>query len=368
MADESLASPLMTGTLPARPHDIARDVDEVLAKFVEEQAAALRALDPALEPLIAAAACAVTAQGKRMRPTFAYWGWRSVAGPAADHDGVLPALAALELLHTFALVHDDIMDGSATRRGHPTAHRALAAHHSTHRLRGDSAHFGTSAGILIGDLCLVWADTLMSRAKVPAHTLLRARAGYDLMRVETIAGQFLDVLGESAREWTFNRALRTAQLKTAAYTVTRPLLFGAALADPAGGTLDAAFERYGLAVGVAFQLRDDLLGLYGEPSTTGKPVGEDLITGKPTVLLELARAMAGPAQRAELDRLLAARENVDVAKVAELLQHTGATLRLDRMISERVAIALDALDRAPIDPCARAPLARLAAAAAWRNT
>lgn len=356
----------MAGTLPAL--DIATDVDQLLGEFIAEEAAALRALDPALEPLISAAVRAVTAPGKRMRPTFAYWGWRSVAGPAADHRGMLPALASLELLHAFALVHDDVMDGSATRRGHPTAHRALAGHHWAQRLRGDAAHFGVSGAILVGDLCLVWADKLMSRAGVPAHALLHARAGYDVMRVETIAGQFLDVLGESARRWTFHRALRTAQLKTAAYTVTRPLLFGAALADPVGGTLDSAFGTYGLAVGVAFQLRDDLLGLYGDPQATGKPVGEDLATGKPTVLLELARALAGPAEKAELDRLLAAREKVDVARVAALIQQTGATLRLDQMISERVAIALDALDRAPVDPCARDPLARLAAAAAWRNT
>jgi geranylgeranyl diphosphate synthase type I len=260
------------------------------------------------------------------------------------------------------------MDGSSTRRGRLTAHRALAAQHSTQGLRGDAAHYGMSSAILVGDLCLVWADRLMGLSTVAAHTLLRARAGYDVMRAETIAGQFLDVLGESAREWTLERALRTAQLKTAGYTVTRPLQFGATLGDPPGSAVQAAFDRYGRAVGVAFQLRDDLLGLYGDPSATGKPVGEDLATGKPTVLLELARKLAGPAQSAELIRLLADLENVDVARVSCLIQETGATARLDQMISERVAFALDVLDRAPIDSCARAPLARLAAAAAWRTS
>ncbi|GIH11097.1 geranylgeranyl pyrophosphate synthase [Rhizocola hellebori] len=343
-------------------------MDGVLKDFVGDEVAALLALDPALEPLTGAAMNAVFAGGKRMRPTFAYWGWRSVAGPSASQERVLPALAALELLHTFALVHDDIMDGSPTRRGQLTAHRALAADHSTQGLRGDPAHFGVSSAILVGDLCLVWADKLMSRSAVAPHTLLRARAGYDVMRAETIAGQFLDVLGESAREWTLERALRTAQLKTAGYTVTRPLQFGAALGDPAGRAVSAAFERYGQAVGVAFQLRDDLLGLYGDPSATGKPVGEDLAAGKPTVLLELARSLADPAQSAELDKLLSDTENLDVARVSRLIQETGATIRLDQMISQRVAIALEVLDRAPIDACARAPLGRLAAAAAWRNT
>jgi geranylgeranyl diphosphate synthase type I len=359
----------MAEPLPAcGERDITEAVDSVLKDFVGDEVAALLALDPALEPLAGAAMNAVFAGGKRMRPTFAYWGWRAVAGPGPSQEGVLPALAALELLHTFALVHDDIMDGSPTRRGRLTAHRALAADHSTQGLRGNSAHFGMSGAILVGDLCLVWADKLMSLSTVAAHTLMQARAGYDLMRVETIAGQFLDVLGESARQWTLRRALRTAQLKTAGYTVTRPLQFGAALGDPAGGAIAAAFERYGSAVGVAFQLRDDLLGLYGDPSATGKPVGEDLAAGKPTVLLELTRSLAGTAQHAELDRLLAAREKVDVARVARLIQETGATARLDQMIAKRVAIALDVLDRAPIDPCARAPLGRLAAAAAWRNT
>ncbi len=367
MANESLPFPLLAEALPACGN-IAEAVDDVLKDFVGGEVAALLALDPALEPLAGAAMNAVFAGGKRMRPTFAYWGWRAVAGPAEPPEPVLPALAALELLHTFALVHDDIMDGSPTRRGRLTAHRALAAEHQTQGLRGDPAHFGNSSAILVGDLCLVWADKLMSQASVAAHTLMRARAGYDLMRVEAIAGQFLDVLGESAHEWTLGRALRTAQLKTAGYTVTRPLLFGAALGGPCDDGVEAAFERYGHAVGVAFQLRDDLLGLYGEPSETGKPVGEDLACGKPTVLLELARALGSPAQKAELARLLAARERVDVARVARLIRQTGATVQLDQMISKRVAIALDALDRAPIDPCAREPLAQLASAAAWRTT
>jgi geranylgeranyl diphosphate synthase type I len=348
--------------------DLHEQVEQALSDFVLAETAALLDVDHALEPLLAAARDAVLGGGKRIRPLFAYWGWRSVAGPAAPVQPVLPALAALELLHAFALVHDDVMDRSATRRGRPTAHRALAAAHAGQRLRGDAERFGDSGAILVGDLCLVWADRLMSRAKVPAPALAGARAAYDRMRVEAIAGQFLDVLGDHARSWSPERALRTARLKTAGYTATWPLHYGAALAGATGtafarGPLGRAYTRYGLAVGEAFQLRDDLLGLYGEPAVTGKPVGDDL--GKPTMLLLLARALANAAQHAELDKLLAA-EQPDVTRLAEVVRATGAARRLSDMITERVADAQGALADAPLDESVRAALGELAAAVAWR--
>lgn len=348
--------------------DLHHRVDQALSDFVLAETAALLDVDHALEPLLAAARDAVLGGGKRLRPLFAYWGWRSVAGPDAPVQPVLPALAALELLHAFALVHDDVMDRSATRRGRPTAHRALAAAHAGQRLRGDADRFGDAGAILVGDLCLVWADRLMSRAKVHAAALAGARAAYDRMRVEAIAGQFLDVLGDHAPTWSPERALRTARLKTAGYTATWPLHYGAALAGApaatfARGPLGRAYTRYGLAVGEAFQLRDDLLGLYGEPAVTGKPVGDDL--GKPTVLLLLARARATAAQHAELDKLLAA-GHPDIARLGEVIRATGAAERLGDMITERVAEAQGALADAPVDQPVRAALGELAAAVAWR--
>jgi geranylgeranyl diphosphate synthase type I len=347
--------------------DVAAAVDELLKAFVAEEAQALRRLSPELEPLIDAVTAAVLAGGKRLRPAFGYWGWRAVAGPAPSPDPVLPALAALELLHAFALVHDDIMDRSSLRRGEPTVHRALAAVHGRRGLRGSPEHYGVSTAILVGDLCLVWADILMSMASVPARSLLRARAGYDRMRAETIAGQFLDVQGEASTEWTLGLALRTAQLKTARYTVTRPLLFGATLAASAEPGLRQAFEHYGDLVGVAFQLRDDLLGLYGDPSTLGKPVGEDLRAGKPTVVLELARLLADPGQLAELRRIRNASNGFDVERAVRVIEETGAVRRVEDLIARKLEIAYDALDGAPMHDCAREPLARLAAAAAWRT-
>ncbi|GAA2376507.1 geranylgeranyl pyrophosphate synthase [Catellatospora methionotrophica] len=374
MANDTFSATAPSFTLPAGPGsvdhaaDLQQRVEATLSDFVLAETAALLDVDHALEPLLAATRDAVLGGGKRLRPLFAYWGWRSVAGPDAPVQPVLPALAALELLHAFALVHDDVMDRSATRRGRPTAHRALAAAHVGQRLRGDAERFGDAGAILVGDLCLVWADRLMGRAKVHAAALAGARAAYDRMRVEAIAGQFLDVLGDHVPTWSPERALRTARLKTAGYTATWPLHYGAALAGApsatfARGPLGRAYTRYGLAVGEAFQLCDDLLGLYGEPAVTGKPVGDDL--GKPTMLLLLARAQASAAQCDELDKLLAA-EQPDVARLGELVRETGAASTLGDMIAERVADAHGALAHAPVDPGVQAALGALAAAVAWR--
>jgi geranylgeranyl diphosphate synthase type I len=191
------------------------------------------------------------------------------------------------------------------------------------------------------------------------------------MRVEAIAGQFLDVLGESSVEWSVARALRTARLKTASYTVVRPLRYGATLGGPVPAPVRQALTRYGFAVGEAFQLRDDLLDLDGDPAVTGKPAGADLARGKPTVLLELARARANRAQADELDRLLASTEphtdsGARTGRLAALVRETGATTQVHTMIAQRATEAVAALDQAPIAPRARAALADLAAAVAWR--
>ncbi len=372
MANDTFASMITDVTgwpVPAPPTDIIATVDRVLTDFLDAEASSLTALDRGLAPLVDAARHAVLGGGKRLRPTFAYWGWRGAVGPGPAVEPVLPALAALELLHAFALVHDDIMDGSPTRRGLPTAHRALACWHDSRSLTGDPRHFGTCAAILVGDLCLVWADRLAGRAHLPAATYVAARRGYDRMRVEAIAGQFLDLLGESAPAWSVERALRTARLKTASYTVVRPLAYGAALGDSTGdGPLTHAYARYGYAVGEAFQLRDDLLGVYGDPLVTGKPVGEDLARGKPTVLVELGRTMATGTQAAELATLLERRGPEDLLRLAALLRDTGAPARLGDMIAERIASALSTLDDAPIDAWTRDALAQLASTAAWRES
>jgi geranylgeranyl diphosphate synthase, type I len=342
-------------------------IEGIIETFVTRQTSALTELDPALAPLAATAREAVLSPGKRLRPAFAYWGWRGAGGDPSFEKDVLPAIAALELLHAFALVHDDVMDRSDTRRGRPSAHRRLAAEHTRLGLRGDPDHFGDSGAILVGDLCLVWADRLIAEARIPSARLILAREGYDRMRAETIAGQFLDVFGESARGWGLAQALRTTRLKTAAYTVVRPLIFGAALAGRGDALTNRAYTRFGLAVGVAFQLRDDLLGLYGHEDVTGKPVGQDVTAGKPTLLLELARALASPGRREEIDFLVRSRDASAARKVAALVEEAGAVAKAEQMIGTRLAAAYSALAKAPITDMARKALLRLADKAVWRQ-
>ncbi|MCO1617093.1 polyprenyl synthetase family protein [Micromonospora sp. CPM1] len=357
------------GVLAAFTKDLIKGIDETLAAFLAAEVESLTEIDAAMGGFAATARDCVLAGGKRVRPTFAYWGWRGVVGGEEPLCSVLPALSALELLHTFALVHDDVMDASDTRRGLPTAHRAAAARHRAAGHTGDPDRYGEAVAVLIGDLCMVWADRLMAHAAVPADRLLDVRRCYDQMRVETVAGQFLDVLGENdSANWTVDRALRVARYKTASYTVQRPLLFGACLAGAdADDPLIAAYTRYGLAVGEAFQLRDDLLGVYGDPQTTGKPAGDDLRTGKPTALLMLARQLADPAQRRALERAGSVTSAREVDRLADVVRDTGATARVERMISDRVTEALAALGTAPIDETARTALTGLATAATARR-
>ncbi|WP_320067335.1 polyprenyl synthetase family protein [Micromonospora sp. RTGN7] len=356
------------GVLAAFTKDLVKGVDDTLAGFLATEVAALAEIDPAMGGFAATARDCVLSGGKRARPTFAYWGWRG-GGGGEPLPAVLPALAALELLHTFALVHDDVMDASNTRRGRPTAHRAAAARHVAAGHTGDPDRFGEAVAVLVGDLCMVWADRLMAHATVSPARLLDVRHCYDRMRIETIAGQYLDVLGENdATNWSVDRALRVARYKTASYTVQRPLLFGACLAGAdADAPLTAAYTRYGLAIGEAFQLRDDLLGVYGDSATTGKPTGDDLRTGKPTVLLMLARQLATGTQRRALERAGAVTDAREVGRLAELVADTGAVARVERMISDRVIEALAALDTAPIDETARTALRGLATAATNRQ-
>jgi geranylgeranyl diphosphate synthase, type I len=342
-------------------------VEATLSDFLAREAASLESADPALGALASLARSYVLTSGKRLRPTFGYWGWRGVAGLTPSLDAVLPALASLELLHAFALVQDDVMDSSATRRGRSTAHEVLAAEHSAAGRAGSAGRFGSTGAVLLGDLLLVWADRMQLQAKLPPAALLAARHHYDEMRIATIAGQYLDVLSDAESDtWSVERALRVARLKTAGYTVTGPLLLGAALADgQPHGSVAGAYTVYGEAVGEAFQLRDDLLGVFGDPLITGKPAGEDLRTGKPTVLLLLARQLATAAQRTALREL--PDDAADVARLTDLVAETGAIDAVEAMVEHRINTALDALVGAPIDPAARSALADLAITATSRR-
>ena len=200
---------------------------------------------------------------------------------------MLRAISALELLQGAALIHDDLIDASATRRGRPTVHVAFARRHADAGWQGRPARFGAAAAILLGDLALVWAEDMFRTSGLSHDMLDRSATPWQAMRTELLGGQFLDVLNQSTGDTSTRAALQVDRYKTAAYTVERPLHIGAAIAG-ADAELVAAYRKFGADVGVAFQLRDDLLGVFGDPEVTGKPAGDDLREGKRTVLLALA--------------------------------------------------------------------------------
>jgi geranylgeranyl diphosphate synthase type I len=337
-----------------------------LSEFLARQRARLAAMDEATALVAEAVEGFVLGGGKRLRPSFAYWGALAAGGP--DSDELVATVASLELVQACALIHDDVMDGSDTRRGEPAAHRRFAAHHRSRGWRGDPDGFGTAAAILLGDLCLAWSDELLHTGGLPPATLARARPVFDEMRTEVTIGQYLDVLTQATGDPTVERAVQVARIKSAKYTVERPLLLGAALAG-AAPAVSAAYSGYGLPLGEAFQLRDDVLGLFGDPALTGKPAGDDLREGKRTYLVAAAFEAADPVARKSLDTRLGD-PTLDLAGVDQLRQiitDTGALARTERRIAELTATALAALATAPLEPAGAEALRALAAAATTRT-
>ena len=342
-------------------------VQVVLDGFVEEQAATLRDLGPDARRLTDAAAQAVHG-GKRFRAMFCHWGFRAVRTPAdaAEAQGLVRATAALELLHASALVHDDLMDASDTRRGRPSVHVAFSREARDARWPGQPEQYGAAAAILIGDLLLAWSDELLRRCGLPEDRVLDALRVFDVTRTEVIAGQFLDVSVQARGESDVEQAMRVLRYKSARYSVERPLHVGAALAG-ADDEVRSALTAYGVPLGEAFQLRDDLLGVFGDPGTTGKPAGDDLTEGKRTVLVAIALESAEPAdaQRLEtaLGQPLSGRE---VAELQRLIERSGAHAQVEKRIEELTADALRALAEAPVTEEARRRLGDLAEAATQR--
>jgi geranylgeranyl diphosphate synthase type I len=296
--------------------------------------------------------------GKRVRPVICL---ATGEAAGAEPERVLPAAAALELVHTFALIHDDVMDGSDMRRGSDAVHRQFVREHVNARWRGEPRRFGEGMAILIGDFASVYADVLMRDAPPDAIAI------YDELRVELCVGQYLDLEGTASGSSDPVQAARIERYKSGKYTVERPLHLGAALA----GRLDELADplsAFGLPLGEAFQLRDDILGVFGDAAVTGKPVGDDLREGKLTPLVAVAAARATGAAERRLQKL--GRPDLDDAEIAGLqavLVDTGAVDEVERSIERRVDEALDALAMAPIAPDARVALEELGTFVAWRD-
>jgi geranylgeranyl diphosphate synthase type I len=304
--------------------------------------------------------------GKRLRAIFLLSG--SLAAGAPLSRGLYQSAAAMEFLQACALIHDDVMDSSDTRRGRPATHREFATYHRGHRWLGSSEIFGTGAAILLGDLCLSWADELLVSAELPSASISAGKKVYDLMRTELMIGQYLDLLEQARGGGSIERAFDVIRLKSAKYTIEKPLVLGATLAG-ASTDLLAALSEYGLTLGEAFQLRDDVLGVYGDPKETGKPAGDDLREGKQTVLIAEALATASASQHEEIDYHLGnpAIDEHEISLLREIITATGALERVEARIAEMTARAKTAAKSGEIPPPIQELLLQLADAATSRK-
>ena len=339
----------------------AMPVEARLRALLESEHARWRGVEPAFGELVAVLADFVLGGGKRLRPAFCHWTHVGAGGDPGDPVAV-DAGAALELLHAFALLHDDVMDGSSTRRGQPAVHAAVADHHAASGWGGESRRFGEGVAILAGDLAFTWADELLLAAPMPARQV------FTELRVELDMGQYLDLVGAARRDSSAARARVVCRYKSGKYTIERPLHLGAALAgrrDELAGPLSAV----GLPLGDAFQLVDDLLGVFGSAAATGKPVGDDLREGKPTMLHALAvdRANGAAATTLAADYGRADLDEAGVARLQDVLTGCGAVAEIERMVGALTAEAGMAIDALPFDDGPRAALHELATYIAERD-
>ena len=343
------------------------DVEKALLAFVDEHATWLDRLGDDAQRLVAAARTSVIG-GKRFRAAFCYWGHHAVAGTIdpVHEAALLRACGSLELLHASALVHDDYMDASDVRRGRPATHREFAEVHEESAWRGDPEQYGAAAAILLGDLLLSWADEMLRTCGLDGARVRDAQGFFDLCRSEVVTGQFLDVSAQARGASDVDVAMNVLRYKSAKYSIERPLHIGAALAGASAATI-TQLTRFGLPLGEAFQLRDDLLGVFGDPGTTGKPAGDDLTEGKRTVLGALALDGLSESDARHLDASLGeALDDQQVARLRELIDGSGARAQVEDVIGELTDRALAALDEAEIDDHARRVLRRLAASATQR--
>jgi geranylgeranyl diphosphate synthase, type I len=353
--------------VPASPldaEDLRARVDRALAALLDQELSALGFLGDDAGPVTDALTRFALAGGKRLRPAFVYWGYRGAGGAAdgPEAEATVKAACSVELLHVCALIHDDIMDGSEVRRGRPAMHVGFAGLHRDLGWRGDPAGFGEGAAMLMGDLAFTWADVALAEAGLPDDRLAAALRVFNRLRSELMGGQYLDLV-EARRGAPDEAAVRRVlTYKSGKYTIERPLHLGLALAagPPA---LAAGYSAYGLPLGEAFQLRDDILGVFGSPEVTGKPAGDDLREGKETYLVMQARRLAGRAGRALLEGALgnAKLSEDEVAELRRLIAGCGAVDATEARIGELLAeakVALAAVDG--IDEAARGTLAALA--------
>lgn len=370
-------------------------VSSAISEFLDRQSEILSRMGTETDPLQRIAR-SLASGGKRLRPAFCYWGYVAVAGsPEGDlRAALIRAAASLDLLHSSALVHDDVMDASDLRRGQPAAHRQFEQLHADLGFLGDPVVFGRSGAILLGDLLLIWSMQMLHESGLGMDVLDRGLPVMEVMRTEVTAGQFLDVVSQARDRSSYrpsqagsdqagndragddqkrlqralDEASRVVEYKSARYTVRRPLQFGAAL-GAADDRLQEQLGAFGSPIGRAFQYRDDLLGVFGDSRVTGKPIGDDLREGKRTVLVAQALAGSDPAGRKLLETQVG-NPDLDADGIAELqdvITASGAREAVEKMIDHDHQLALETLAAADITDDGRTALTALAAAAVRRE-
>ncbi len=341
-------------TAPPSLSVIARRVETRIDEVLRAEESRWSEFDSDLVSPVAEIRRLIVAGGKRLRPAFCFWGHEGAGG--IDEQRAIDAGAALELLHAFALFHDDVMDGSTSRRGEPVTHMVFADEHRAAGSSGEARRYGEGIAILVGDLAFVYSDRLLDGASD------RARSIWHELRIELNVGQILDLVGSARHERRRHKAERICRYKSGKYTIERPLHLGAAIAAPESmATLVPALSSYGLPLGDAFQMRDDVMGVFGDPAVTGKPVGDDLREGKPTPLLAIAVERADPSQRAVLDRVGRSElDDRDVAAVQDVIVACGALTEMESIITRLASEAVMALDAFDLAGSARSELVALA--------
>ena len=349
---------------------LREQVEAQLQDFLTSQSEYFTSIAPELNPAATSLTAFVINGGKRFRPLFAAVG--AIGAGSQLSDAEIRAFASLELLQACALVHDDLMDASDTRRGEPAIHKIFESMHSAEKYQGKATQFGLSASVLIGDLALIWSDQMLNSSGIKSESLLAALSVHDEMRVELIAGQYLDVFEQARGTQSVAQSLKIARYKSAKYTIERPLHLGAAIAIPDAAKraqIISIYSEFGLPLGEAFQLRDDLLGVFGDPKVTGKPAGDDLREGKRTVLMAMTHDRISGAAEAEFIQEFG-NHNISesaIARLQEIISETGAAMHVEDLIEELTSTALEALNRDEIVPQARELLTEMAIIATKRN-
>ncbi len=346
---------------------LREEINHALAQFIKDEERDLARIGSELDPVSEHLERFLLDSGKRLRPIFAYVGFLGAAKNPTPQ--MIAAFASLELVHVCALIHDDVMDGSDTRRGAPAIHKSFENLHKSKNLTGSAEQFGISAAILLGDLALIWSDQMLHNAGLSDQQLINGLKIYDEMRVELMAGQYLDVYEQALASQSVERALKVARFKSGKYTIERPLHFGAAIAG-SHPSLEKLYSDYGIPLGEAFQLRDDLLGVFGDPTETGKPAGDDLREGKRTVLMALAMEKADASAKKLFNDLLGKADltNDQIKDLQDEIIKSGAVDQVEEMIAQFTKEALLALTHSGLSPIGKNLLTAMASIATKRTT